>query len=84
MLPGLLENLLESGNLFCSATAATKTTLGITQLWFSNFRGILAYSSWKAKQRDALVVGSFTPVSHFVYWFEQFANFGALPKRHPT
>jgi len=32
MLPGFLENLLESGNVFCSATAATKTALGIIQL----------------------------------------------------
>jgi len=39
MLPGFLENLLESGNLFCSATAATKTALGIIQLWFNYFRG---------------------------------------------
>jgi len=29
MLPGFLENLLESGNLFCSATVVTKTALGI-------------------------------------------------------
>jgi len=42
MLPGFLENLLESGNLFCSATAATKTTVGVIQLWFHYFRGILA------------------------------------------
>jgi len=37
MLLGFLENLLESGNLFCRATAATKTTLGIMQLWLNNF-----------------------------------------------
>ena len=44
MVPGFLENLLESGNLFCSATATTKTALGIIQLWFNYFRGILAYT----------------------------------------
>jgi len=42
MLPGFLENLLESENLFCSATAATKTTLGIIQLWFNYFCYFLA------------------------------------------
>jgi len=37
MIPGFLENLLESGTLFCDATAATKTALGIIQLWFNYF-----------------------------------------------
>jgi len=32
------------------------------------------HSSWEAKQRDAAVVGSFTPVSLFVYGDDQFAN----------
>jgi len=44
MIPGFLENLLESGYLFCSATATTKTALDIIQLWFNYFRGILAYT----------------------------------------
>jgi len=44
MLPGILETLLESGNLFCTVVAATKTALGIIQLWFNYFRGILAYT----------------------------------------
>jgi len=44
MLQGFLENLLESGTLFFSATVATKTALGIVQLWFNYFRGILAYT----------------------------------------
>jgi len=44
MLPGFLENFLESGNLFCSATAATKTALGSIRLWFNRFRGILTYT----------------------------------------
>jgi len=33
-----------NGNLFCSATAATKTALGVIQLWFNYFRGIMAYT----------------------------------------
>jgi len=44
MLPGFLENLVESGNLFCNAMATTKTALGIIQLWFKYFRSILAYT----------------------------------------
>jgi len=43
-VPGFLENLLESGNWFCGATAATIAALGIIQLWFNYFRGILAYT----------------------------------------
>ena len=39
---------------------------------FSRHLGI--YSSWEAKQRDALVVGSFIPVSLFVDGHDQFAN----------
>ena len=66
MLPRFLKNLLESGNLLCSATAATKTALGTTQLFqlFSRHLGI--HSSWEAKQKDAAVVGLFTPVSLFL------------------
>jgi len=49
MLLGILENLLESGNLFGCATAATKTAAGIIQLWFNYFRGILAFTRlWEA------------------------------------
>jgi len=44
MLPGFLENLLESGNVVCSAVATTKTALGIIQFWFSYFHDILAYT----------------------------------------
>ena len=44
MLPGCLENLLESGNVFCSATPTTKTALGFIQVWFNYFRGILSYT----------------------------------------
>ena len=74
MLPRFLKNLLESGNLLCSATAATKTALGTTQLFelFSRHLGI--HSSWVAKQRDAAVVGSLTPISLSVDGDDQFAN----------
>jgi len=44
MVPGYVDILLESGILFCCATATTKTTLGIIQLWLNYFRGILAYT----------------------------------------
>ena len=44
MLPRFLENLLESRNLLCSATAATKSALSTTQLWFNCFHGILVYT----------------------------------------
>jgi len=72
-LTGFLENFLESGNLFCSATRATKTPLGVLfALSFSNELGI--YSSWEAKQRDSPVVGAFVPVSLVVYGDDQFAN----------
>jgi len=37
LLPRFLNNLLESENLVCSATAATTTALGIIQLWFNYF-----------------------------------------------
>jgi len=47
-----------------------RTGYRITQLWFHYFHGILA----QAKQRHAPVVGSFTPVSHFVYGDDQFAT----------
>ena len=73
MLPGFLENCW-SGNLFCSATAATKTALGIIQLWFNYFRGIMAYTFSRRLSRDAAVVDSFTPASLYVYWDDQFAN----------
>jgi len=53
----------------------TKIAVGIIQLWFHYFRGILACTCPReAKQRDALVVGLFTPVSLFVYEDDQFAN----------
>jgi len=46
MLPEFLVNLPE-GNLFCSATATTKTVLGIIQLWFNYFRGMFAYTLFR-------------------------------------
>ena len=71
-LPGFIENLLENGNLFCSATGATKTALGVLQLCFnyfalSFFNELGIHSSWEDEQRDTPVVGAFTPVSLVVY-----------------
>jgi len=40
--PSISEKFAEERNLFCSATAATKTALGIIHLWFNYFRGIMA------------------------------------------
>ena len=37
ILPRILKNLLENENLLCSATAGTKSALGIIQLWFNYF-----------------------------------------------
>jgi len=44
MLPGFLENLLESETLVYSAAVATTTALDTTQIWFNYFRDILAYT----------------------------------------
>ena len=77
MLQRFLENLLESGTLFCIATAATKTALGIIQVWFNYFRGILACTLLGRLSKDAAVVGSFIPVFLFVYGDDQFANISA-------
>jgi len=72
MLPRFLENLLESENLVCNAAAGTKNALGSIRLWFnyfaaSYFKALCYYFSWEAKERNAPVVGAFTPVSLFVY-----------------
>ena len=43
------------------------------------------HSYWETKQRDVVVVGSFTPVSLFVYGDDQFSNLSVpFPKRHAT
>jgi len=65
-------NLLESEHLVCSATATTKTELGIIQLWFNYFaasfyRELGIRFFWEAKERDAQAVGAFTPAYLFVY-----------------
>jgi len=65
MLPRFLEELLESGNLVCSATVATKTALGIIQLWFNYFatsfyKPLGIHFSREANEIDATVVGAFT------------------------
>jgi len=62
-----LKNLQESTNLVCWAKARTKTALGIIQLWFdcftaSFFKALGFYFSREARERNALVVGAFTPV----------------------
>jgi len=80
MLPGFLEDWLEIGNLLCSATAATKTALGVLQLCFnyfalSCFNELGTHSSFEAKERDTPAVGAFTPVSLVVYGDDRFANF---------
>jgi len=41
ILPRFLKNLLENENLVCIATAATKSALGIIQLWFNYFAASL-------------------------------------------
>jgi len=79
MLPRFLEIFLESGNLVCSATAATKTASGIIQRWFNFFaasfyKTLGIHFSREAKEIDAHVVGVFTPVSLFVYGDDHFAN----------
>ena len=47
-LPGIVGNLLESGNLFCSATGTTQTALDVLQLCFNyialSFLTNLAYT----------------------------------------
>jgi len=40
ILPRFVENLLQSENLVCNATAMTKSTLDIVQILFKLFRGI--------------------------------------------
>jgi len=76
MLPGLLENLLESENLVCRSTAATKSALVACHPTLVPIfsRHLAIHPSWETKQRDAPVVGSFTPVSHFAYGDDHFAT----------
>jgi len=57
-----------------TAEAAMKTALDIIQLWFSYFHGILAYTLPGILSRNAAVVGSFTPVSLYVYGDRRVAN----------
>jgi len=81
MFLGFLENLLESGNLFCSATAMTKTALGTIQLWFNYFRGILVYTF-----PGRLMCGSWFIHSclHILYGAINLLIFRHLSKRHAT
>ena len=65
MFPRFLEELLENVNLVCSATVATKTALGIIQLWL-NYSATFFYKplgmhfSRETNEIDATVVGAFT------------------------
>jgi len=82
-LAGFIENLLESGNLFCNPTGATENGLGVLQLCLkffalSFFNKLGIHSSWEAKQIDTLVFGAFTPVSHVVCGVDQFANLSVI------
>jgi len=81
MLPRFLENVMESGILFCCATAATKTALCITQLWFNYFaasfyKALGVHFSREAEERNGPVFRALTPVSLSVYRddHDQFAN----------
>jgi len=72
--PKFLERLLECENLVRSATSRTKTALGIIQIWLNYFAaclfkalGIMKHLSREAKDRDALVVSVFSPISIFEY-----------------
>jgi len=84
MLPGFLENLLKSGNLFYMCYGSNENRTGyhpvLVQL-FSWYHGM--HSSWETKQRDSAVVGSFTPVCLFVYGDNQFANL-SVPFQNAT
>jgi len=44
--PKFLKNFLENENLVCTATAGTKTTLGITQVLVQLFRGLFLQGTW--------------------------------------
>jgi len=85
MFPGLLENLLESGNLFYSATAATKITLGIIQLCFNYFRSALAHTlpgRLSNEMPGSWFIHSCLPVC--ICGWSICHSFGALPTRHTT
>ena len=72
-----------SGNLFCSTTAATKTALGISQLWFSYFRGIMACTlpgRLSTKMRGSWFIHS--SLFFCVWSWSICQSFSALPKRH--
>jgi len=77
MLPGFLENFLESGNSSAVLRPRRKPH------WVSsNFGSITFTASWhpaflRRLAKRQLVVGSFTPLSRFVYEDDQFANLSA-------
>jgi len=72
MLPRFLKICWRVEIFFCIVTAGTKNALGIFQLWFkffvaSFFKRLGIFFSREAGERNAPVVGAFTPVSFFVY-----------------
>jgi len=82
-VPKISRKFVGEWNLFYCATTATKTALGIIQLWFdyfaaSFFKALGVHFSREARERDAPVVGEFTPVSLSVYREDQFANLSVL------
>ena len=84
-----LQNLLQSENLVFSATAGTKTALGIIQLSFnyfvaSFFKALGIHFSRETKEGDAMVASVFSPVSFASCvsgWSSRFANL-SLPFRN--
>jgi len=88
-LPGFFENRLESGNLLCSATGATKTPLCVLQLCFNSFALSLfnelgIHSSWEAKQRDTPVLCMHSCIPYCIWGWSICQSFGALLKPHDT
>jgi len=89
-LPGFIEILLESANLFCNAAGATKTALGALQLCFNFFALSFFKQIW-----HTLLLGGWEkryPGSWYIHscllccvWGWSICHsFDALPKRHDT
>jgi len=70
--PNISRKLLESENVVCNSTAATKNALGIFQLWFnyfaaSFFKELGVHFSREFKERDVPVAVAFHRASLLVY-----------------
>jgi len=84
ILPRSVNILVKTENLICSATARTKSALGIIQLWFNYDRGI----SFQGIRRilflggyggDTPAVTAFTPVLLRVWgWSPQYFNLSVI------